>query len=243
MQINVENFKTILKKATLNNTIDSVQLNFGGAKIESRMINEGNDAIVFLNVDNDVLSTHDETTFNFREPAQNLLPFLNIIDDEFVDIDIQQSKLVMKNGRQRANIHFASPAAIRIFGSSPRELDFFTTIPLDDNFIELYKKIKKIGNKFGKIYFAVEDGKFVVETTDKTNQFSNGLKFEICDIDKEDLSMFFTFKNFVSILDVINGDAANFQMNFAWIPEQEKGALVAKKNDDSEIYFLMSREE
>lgn len=243
MQINVENFKTVLNKATLNKTIDSVQLNFGGGKIESKMINEGNDAIVFLNVDNNVLSTNDETTFNFREPTQNLLPFLNIIDSEFVDVDIQREKVVLKDGRQKANVHFSSPAAIRTFGSSPRELDFFLSIQLDDNFIEIYKKLKKVGNRFGKVYFSVEDNRFFIETTDKTNQFSNGLKFELTEIEKDNLSMFFDFKNFVNVLEVINGDAADFTLNFAWIEEQEKGALIAKKNDDSEIYFLMSRQE
>lgn len=243
MQINVENFKTVLKKATLNNTIDSVQLNFGDGKIKSRMINEGNDAIIFLDIDNNVLSTNDETTFNFREPAQNLLPFLNIIDSEFVDVDIQREKVVLKDGRQKANIHVSSPAAIRTFGSNPRQLDFFTEIPLNEDFITIYKKIKKVGNRFGKIYFSVENNKFYIETTDKTNQFSNGLKFELLDIQKEDLSMFFDFKNFVNVMEVINGDASDFLLNFAWVEAQEKGALVAKKNDESEIYFLMSREE
>ena len=189
------------------------------------------------------MTTDDETTFNFREPTQNLFPFLNIIDNQLIDIDIQREKVVLKDGRQKANIFLSSPAAIRTFGSNPRELPFFTSIPLDDVFIELYKKIKKVGNRFGKIYFSVEDGKFFIETTDKTNQFSNGLKFELSEIEKDNLSMFFDFKNFVNVIEVINGDAAEFTLNFAWIEAQEKGALVAKKNDDSEIYFLMSRDE
>lgn len=243
MNINVKNFETVLRKATLNKTIDSVQLNFGGSRIKSKMINEENDAIIFLDIENNVLSTDDEVSFNFREPTQNLFPFLNIIDSETVDVDIKREKVVLKDGSQKANIHFASPAAIRTFGSNPRQLDFFTELPLNDDFIEIYKKIKKIGNRFGKIYFSIENNKFYIETTDKTNQFSNGLKFELMDIEKEDISMFFSFKNFVNTIEVINGDVSDFSLNFAWVESQEKGAMVAKKNDESEIYFLMSREE
>jgi hypothetical protein len=243
MLINIENFKSVLKKATLNNSIDSVQLNFKDGKIESKMINESNDAIVFLNVTNDVLSTNDETTFNFREPNANLIPFLNIIDEESANIEIERAKLVIKSGSQKSNIHFAAPTAVRVFGSEPREMDFFLTLPLDENFLNAYKKIKKIGNKFGKIYFSVLDNMFYMETTDKTNQFSNGLRFKLVDHEKEDISMFFDFKNFVNMMEVINGSAENFSMNFTWIPEQEKGAIKASKNDNSEIYFLMSREE
>lgn len=243
MEINVENFKTVLKKATLNNTIDSVQLNFIDGKIETKMINEENDAIIFLNVENDVLSTNDEVVFNFREPAQNLLPFLNIIDNQLINIDIQREKIVLKDGRQKANIFLSSPAAIRTFGSNPRELEFFTSLPLDESFIDLYKKIKKVGNRFGKVYFGVKDNTFFIETKDASNQFSNGLKFDISEVEKEDIAMMFSFKNFVSVMEVINGDAEDFTLNFAWVESQEKGAMVAKKNDDSETYFLMSKEE
>jgi len=243
MQINVENFKNVLKKATLNNTIDSVQLNFGNGKIESKMINEANDAIIFLNVVNDVLSTNDETTFNFREPTQNLIPFLNIIDEESANIEIERAKLVIKSGSQKSNIHFASPTAVRTFGSEPREMEYFLTLTIDENFLNAYKKIKKIGGKFGKIYFSVEDNVFYMETTDKTNQFSNGLRFKLVDIEKENISMFFDFKNFMNMMEVINGDAGEFELNFTWVPEQEKGAIKACKADGSEIYFLMSREE
>lgn len=243
MQINVLNFKEVLKKATLNNIIDSVQLNFGDGRIKTKMINESSDAIIFLDVENNVLTLNGETTFNFREPAQNLIPFLNIIDDDMVDVDIERSKIILKNGSQKSNIHFASPAAVRTFGSEPREMTYFITLPIDDTFLDILKKIKKIGNKFGKIYFSVEDGKFVVETTDKTNQFSNGLKFELTSIEKDNLSMYFDYKNFINLMEVINGNAPEFQLNFAWVESQEKGALVAKRADGSETYFLMSREE
>jgi hypothetical protein len=243
MLINIENFKNVIKKATLNNSIDSVQLNFKDGKIESKMINESNDAIVFLNVTNDVLSTNDETTFNFREPNANLIPFLNIVDEESANIEIERAKLVIRSGSQKSNIHFASPTAVRVFGSEPREMEFFLTLPLDETFLNAYKKIKKIGNKFGKIYFSIEENAMYMETTDKTNQFSNGLRFKLVDIEKENISMFFDFKNFVNMMEVINGDAENFVINFTWIQEQEKGAIKSNKNDGSEIYFLMSREE
>ena len=243
MNINVPNFINVLRKATLNNSIESVQLNFEDGKIKTKMITENRDGIIFLEVEDDVLGITDELTLNFSQPAQQLLPFLNIIEEENAEITVQQSKIIIQSGQQKSNIHFCSPTIVSVFSSTPREIPYFLEMEIDDTFIDAFKKIKKIGSRFGKIYFNVDNKTFNIETTDKTNTFSNGLKFDLTEVDKDNLTMCFDFKNFTNLMTVINGDASNFILKFAYIEEQEKGALVAEKTDSSEKYFLMSKEE
>lgn len=243
MRININNFKEAISKGTLNDSIDSIQLNIEDGKVKTAMINEGNDAIIFLNIENDIIDTDDEITFNFKEPKTNLIPYLNIMESE-ADLEIRREKMIISDGSQKAEIYFTSPTVVRTFSQSPREMDYFTEMDIDDYFIDCYKKIKKIGSRFGKVYFSVEDGRLIFETTDKTNPSANKLRFSIQEgVDKEGISMKFDYKTFVNMMEVINGSASDFRLKFAYVDEQEKGALVAAKNDDSEKYFLMSREE
>ena len=81
MNVNVDNFKNVLKKATMNNSISSVQLNINPTRITSNMISESRDIIIILDVENDLMQVSEELEFNFADPAQGLIPFLNLIDD------------------------------------------------------------------------------------------------------------------------------------------------------------------
>lgn len=248
--LNVPNFKNAIQKATLNFSIDSVQLNFNDEKVKSGMISASSDVIVILNIDNDILpEITDEVTFNFAEPQQQLVPFLNLIDDEEVQCEIKEEKLVLKAENQKADIHFCSPQIVKVFSASdPKEgTEYFLKMDVDDDFIEAFLKIKKIGSRFGKVYFNVEDNKFVMETTDKSNRFSNGLKFTLVDeIAKkkkekvEDLFLCFDYKNIVNLISVLNEDQ-EYQISFAYLAEQELGMLFLGSKDSSEKYFIMSR--
>lgn len=242
MNINVSNLKNVIKKATLNFSIPSVQLKLEEDKINSSMISESRDVIVVVNTENDVLPVGD-VEFNFSEPMSNLVPFLDLIDGDEADIDIKTEKIVLKSGNQKSSVHFCSPNIISIFGSrEPREdTEYFTEIDVDEDFIENYKKLKKIGSRFGRIYFTVENKKLLIEATDKTNRFSNNLKFELDDIDNDNLTMCFDFNNFSNLMMVI-GNRTGFTMKFAYVEEQEKGMLYAYLSDGSENYYLMSKE-
>jgi len=84
---------------------------------------------------------------------------------------------------------------------------------------------------------------FSIETADKTNRFSNGLKFELTRMsDVPDLSICFDYKNFINLMAVINGDSENFTLEFSYVEEQEMGMVYAGKNDGNEKYYLMSKE-
>ena len=97
MKVNVENFKNVLKKATLNNSIDTVQLLIGPQKIKSKMISGDNTCITILDIDNNVVDIKEELEFNFSEPSQQLLPYLNLIDEDEVEIIVKNEKIILKN--------------------------------------------------------------------------------------------------------------------------------------------------
>lgn len=248
--LNVVNFKDVLQKATLNFSIDSVQLKFKDEKVESGMISASSDAIVILNMNNDILpEVTDEVTFNFAEPQQQLVPFLNLIDDEEVQCEIKEEKLVLVADNQKADIHFCSPQIVKVFSASdPKEgTEYFLTMDVDDDFIEAFLKIKKIGARFGKVYFNVEDNNFIMETTDKSNRFSNGLRFTLVEKmakkkkdEIDDLVLCFDYKNIVNLMSVLD-EGQEYQVSFAYLPEQELGMLFLGSKDASEKYFIMSR--
>jgi len=243
MNINILNFKNVIQKSTLNFSIPSVQLKFEDDKIKSSMISDSRDVIVIVDIENTVISAND-IEFNFSEPSVNLIPFLNLVDEDEADINIKNEKIILKSGSQKSDVHFCSPTVVGIFGSrEPKEgIEYFTKIDIDDTFVENFKKLKKIGSRFGKIYFIVDNKKFLIETTDKTNRFSNSLKFNIIDIENEDLTMCFDYQNLSNLMMVIGDRVDEFVMEFAYIEEQEKGMLYAYTSDNSENYYLMSKD-
>lgn len=240
----VDKFKEILKKATLNFSIDNVHLEISKDKVISRMINNDKNAIIFLDKKNEFIEIADNNSFdfNFSEPQAQLLPFLNIIDNNEVNIDISEEKIIITDGSLSTKVFFCSPTIVNIFGSqSAREIDSFLEMNIDEDFYRSYLKIKKIGSKFGKVYFTVKNKKFYIETMDKGNSFSNGLSLEIINsVNEDDLTMFFDFKNFISLMTIID---VNFKFKFSYLKEQEMGMLSVISNEEDEKYYLMSQEE
>lgn len=240
MNVNITNLKDVLKKATLNFSIGSVQLMFEDGKIKSSLISEDRNAIVKINVDNDVFGV-DDIEFNFSDPSQNLIPYLNLIEGEEADIEIRTEKIILRDGRQKTDVHFCSPTIVSIFGSdATREgTSYFTAMDIDEQFIEMFKKIKKVGSRFGKIYFTVDNNKLFIETTDKTNRFSNSLKFELMDVEYNDMTVCFDYMNFSHLMSIV-GNSEDFKLSIAYVEEQEMGMLHASTEDED--YYLMSRE-
>lgn len=241
MRINVENFENVLAKATLNFSIPSVKLDMNPQKIEARMSTENRDAIVDIKVDNDVLSLNEELEFCFSEPAQSLMPFLKLIDDEQADINIRENGITLKSGPQKSIIHFCSPQVVNVFTNEMMDVDFFFEKEIDNDFKDNFNKLKKIGTRFGKVYFGVEDNEFIMETTDRTNRFSNGLKFKIEDFEDDDKIMRFDFKRIVDLMKVV-GDREDFTMRFSYVEDQERGMFLTENSDHSERYILLSGE-
>jgi len=243
MKINIDNFKEVLKKATINNIIKTVQLKFRDGKITSSMISDDNAAISILNVDNDVLTTDDEVDFNFSEPETEVKPYLKVFDNNEVEIKLYKNKILLRDTNQQTNINYCNPIIVTLFGKQDvkEDANWFFETKIDEDFIRAFNKIKKIGPKFGRVYFEIDNEKFIIETTDKTNEFSNGLKFSLANAKKvENICLCFTYNDISSIMSVINNDSENFKIKFTYNEAQELGLLYIYSLDGSEKYCLFS---
>ena len=247
MILNVDKFEDVIKKATLNFTLETVQLNFDKDKVTTKIFNSSEDAIVFLNIDNDIVpitSEHDELQFNFIEPNNTVIPYLSLIDGEQADIEIKKEKVILKSDNQRSNIFFCSPIIVKVFNRDDVKpgIEYFTKLAIDDNFVNGFNKIKKIGSRFGKIYITVKDNTLYMETMDKTNRSSNGFSFNMGNIEMSDLSMCFNYKNIINLMNVLAiSGTDNFHINLAYIEAQGLGMMYVTNNDGSEKYYLMSK--
>ncbi len=247
MNIDTGKLKILLKKATLNFLFDSVQLNFTKDSVKSKMTSSMAEAITILNMPNEILpemKSTDIITMNFSEPSTNVMPHLNLIDDnEDTKIDIRDEKITLIQNKQKSNIFYCAPQIVSTFeGEGPRgDVDYFKSIPLDDDFMNEFTKIKKIGSKFNKIYFGIESNVLYIEASDKQNRYSNGLRIDLCDVVKPNLAMYFDFKNMVNLMSVINDGVSNFTCKFAYVNEQALGMLNVSNEDNSENYYLMSK--
>lgn len=247
MIFNVKKFNSLLRKATINYSIGTFYCDITKDKITSRMIKPSKDAIVVLEMKNDVfVLDNDETiTFNFSEPNVQIVPYLNLIDSEEAELIVRNEKLILKNGKQKSNLFFCDSLIPSKFGASEPKgvVKPFLSIDMDDEFKSNLSKIKKVGNKFGKVYFTLSDKKFLMETTDKTNKFSNGLSFDIAEIDVSDkFSICFDFSNVSNMFAVLT-DEESYKLEFTYIKEKEMGLLSCIRDDNEERYYLVSKME
>ncbi|MFA5395318.1 MAG: hypothetical protein WC346_04790 [Methanogenium sp.] len=243
MIINVEKFKKLLQKSTVNYSIETVQINLDKEKICSNMISSANDVIAILKVDNDILpEIKGEIQFNFNDPVSEILPFLNLIEGETV-IKVDEEKIVLLTGQQTSKIYFCAPQIVSVFDRSEPKFNFsvFNTINVDNDLSSAFDKVKKIGIKFGKIYFGMDKGKFYIETSDKTNKFSNGFRVNLGEVKYNDMSMCFDYKNIVNLMTVIEG--RKFSIEYFYLKEHSLGMIRAFDENNSENYYLMSKKE
>ena len=140
MIVNTSELKTFLKKATLNYIINNVQIKLSKDKAISKMISSSSDAISLLNLPNLILpemKSTDSLVMNFDEPNTNLVPFLNLINDnEETTIQIKDEKITLIQGKQKSNIFFCAPQVVSIFeAEAPRaDISYFHQMEIDDDF-------------------------------------------------------------------------------------------------------------
>jgi len=244
MKINLENFQTLLKKATLNFSIETLQLRFSD-KIESDMRSNDGNSISLLSVPNDVLDTNEELSFNFSDVAQNVVPYIPLFDKTEIDLDLYDGSqgagyMLLVDGSQKSRVSFCFPTVPKRLGTPDvkQDVDWFFEFAIDDDFMSKFDKIKKIGARFGKVYLDVKDGKVFFETMDKSNQHSNGLQYELAEIEKNDLSICFSYKDMVNLMNVLTVEK-DFKAKFTYSEEQELGMTYVYAADMTEKYSLL----
>lgn len=243
MKININNFKDIITKATLNFSIETLQLRFSD-RIESDMISGNGTSISILNVENKVLDTNEELVFNFGDPSNNVIPFIALFDENEVDLSLTDLFMKFKDGEQITKIGFCSDAAVKRLGTDDvKNVDWFFDMKIDQDLIDKFDKIKKIGSRFGKVYFVIDNKRLFIETADKTNRYSNGVKFKLADLDIDDRSLAYVFNDMVNFFHCIEMNIEkDFTLKISYDDEQKLGCIYAHSEDGNEKYSLISRE-
>lgn len=245
MNVNVAGFQEILKKSTVNFVIPSVQIKVDNERIKSKMRSQTNDVVVILDVPNDDIFTDvpDTLELNFDNPSTNVRPYLNLIDNEVVELAVTDEKLTLKDGRHKTNLFFCMASFVTAFTGNAPVVPNFHQLQLSENIRNCFDKVIKVGGTFEKVYFSVKNKRFIIEATDHSNRFSNGISFDLGACDYQDVDICFGFKNFNALFKVIYDTFDQFNATFTYLPEQESGMVLFEKRDGSEKYYLLSRQE
>ena len=141
-------------------------------------------------------------------------------------------------------VGFVSDAAIKRLGTDDvKDVDWFFETEINEQMIKNFEPIKKIGSRFGKVYIDLDTKRLFINTTDKTNRYSNDVKFKIADLDMRDLSLAYTYTDMVNFFHCIEMDLdKKFTMKISFDEEQGLGCLYAYSADGEEKYALISRE-
>jgi hypothetical protein len=243
MKINIKNFKNVITKATMNFGIETLQLRFGD-RIKSDMISSNGTSISILNVENNVLDTNDEVEFNFSDLSNQVIPLISLFDNDEVDISFEDIFMKLKDGSQMNRIGFCSESTVRRLGrDGVKDVEWFYEIIIDQELMDKFHKIKKIGSKFGKVYMVVSNNKLFIETSDRTNRYSNGVEFKIDDVNMVDLSLNYMYSDFVNFYNCIEMDMGKrFTLKLSYDNEQELGCIYTYSENEEEKYALISRE-
>lgn len=243
MRINIQNFKDVVTKATLNFSIETLQLRFGD-RIQSDMINGNGTSISILDIENNVLDTTEELVFNFGDPSNNLIPFIALFDTDEVELSLTDLFMKFRDGQQITKVGFCSDAAVKRLGTDDvKDVDWFYDMAIDQTLIDQFEKIKKIGSRFGKVYFTVDQNRLFLETADKTNRYSNGVKFKLADIEMPDLSLAYVYNDMVNFFHCIEMNIEKgFTLKVSYDREQGLGCVYAFSEQSNEKYALISRE-
>jgi hypothetical protein len=243
MKINIENFRNVITKATLNFGIETLQLRFSD-RIKCDSINQNGTSISILDVENDVLDTNEQLTFNFGDPSNNVIPYINLLKKTEPELSLTDLFMKFIDDNHSYKVGFVSDAAIKKLGTDDvKNVDWFFETEIDQQMIDNFEPIKKIGSRFGKVYIDLDTKRLFINTTDKTNRYSNDVKFKIADLDMDDLSLAYTYTDMVNFFHCIEMNIdKKFTMKVSFDQEQGLGCLYAHSEAGDEKYALISRE-
>jgi hypothetical protein len=95
-------------------------------------------------VENNVIDIDEEIIWNFSEPATDVIPFINLIDSDSVDLILERLFMKLKDGDRTIKIAFCSENAVRRLGTDDvMNTEWFFEMPLDIDFIRNFEKIKR----------------------------------------------------------------------------------------------------
>lgn len=248
-KIKITQFQNLLKKGTINFSIDNIGMKFDSDSYRVSM--RGSDSVVILEGPNNIISGIKKTdtwVLNFSDPSKNVRSYFDLIipdENDEANIEMKDEKIIIKSDGQKTSIFFCSDHIISGFdGDGPKVAgdDVFIT-NMSRSFMDVFNLIKKIASGFGKVYFTVDNGELSIESTDKTNSFANGMKMVIGESLYMDISLCFDYKTLNNVISLIGSDFEEFSIRIGYSPARNAGLISIIKNDKSERYYVLSTRE
>jgi len=240
VQLNVNNFKSLIKKGTVHHVIDNIKLVFTPQHAISAM--RGTDLISVVKAPNNVLTglkRQDEIDFCFVNPIANVLPYLDILRGETVAVTIEQGYIELKEPPHVVRISLFHQNVVTPFDSDRQpNIDFFVSFNPDERFANFIDKTKRVCATHGRIFLGVKDGFLYVRAGGAANELASEIKLNLVESDHEDVELNFNYKSFINLVGLIDPE---FGISVSYDQEQELGLLKVENPDKSEVYYIMSR--
>jgi hypothetical protein len=240
VSLNVNNFKSLIKKSTVNHVIDNIKMVFTPRHAISAM--RGTDLISVVRLENNILTglkKADEIDFCFVNPLSNVLPYLDILRAEQVGLVIEDGYIELKESPHTVKISLFHQNVVTPFDADRQpNIDFFVSFRPDEQFANFIDKTKRVCATHGRIFIGTKDGFLYVRAGGAANELASEIKLNLVESDFEDVELNFNYKSFINLIGLIDQD---FNISVSYDTEQELGLLRVENADKSEIYYIMSR--
>lgn len=245
MKFNVEKLSEIIRKATFGYQIDTFCIEVTSDNIIVNMKQPDESIVVCLNYPNDGIICDVAEPFELclDNPIEKIKPFLANLDSTEAELMLAPPKIDIVDGSLKAKIFMCPKELVSCFNAGDYDIEGspFIEFPYSSSLDSTFQKIKKIGARFKKVYFSSDkNGVFSIETTDKTNRVSNGMKMELTKCGRKNITIMIDFKQFISLTNIIKPDE-NFIIKFYWDDSSESGMILFEKLDGSEKYYIMQK--
>lgn len=249
MKLNIQNFISFIKKATINAEIDSLKFTVDKDKVISGM--RDGSMISILNKENDFISDKTkEFTICFSEPESTVIPFLSQFDEEDVNINIKDNFITVYDTSLKAKLFFVDSTVVEKKTIDPTVISKIKgkkiDIPIDENFLKGFNKIKKI-RQLPSIYITVEDidgtNYLSLKNADNTNVFENMLSFQIYEWkDKDKFNLSFDSNKFIKFFSMLDINRHSVSVHVLQGGEtNNSGTIAINSFNNDENFFLMSK--
>jgi len=195
VELNVSNFKNLIKRGTVNYAIDNAKLIFTPAKAACAM--RGTDLISSVTIDNDVLTglkRDDEIEFCFVNPLNNVLPYLEILRGDMVTASIKDSCIELAEDPHKVKLTLFHPNVVTPFDTSKRpQIDFFVSFVINEQFINFLDKTKRVCASVGRIYLGVKNGYLYARAGGAANELTSEISLNLVKSGFKDVELNFNF--------------------------------------------------
>jgi hypothetical protein len=270
-EINIDIFKEVIKKSTLNLSIAATRIKFKDGRLYSGMHSDARDISVVLDwadqklVD---LTANDELEFNLSDLQKPLATFDGIkkyTSQHIMNTNIfdgpDNPRIILKptfslegqTANQKIRVAMVAEAVTEPWILQSRQkADIPYYVVIDDltpDHMKVLYQTKDRASGYGKVYIKVVDGKLYTDATDENNMYehANLIPLTLQDINIEnDVVSCYEFAHFSNLLDIITEEMAKengkkFSMGFSYDENTETGVLHVFDPEKTEQYFLFTR--